>query len=272
MEIELDNKHGGKGNNRLYLSLLIGKIAFIWCLVIFTAGYLTSNTTAHFNDKLQVSDQGNIGVWEKESEEPEPTEDNEQWDKYSLQFVSKQTQNLTGCKPVVIKAKLKNTSDTPMTETIPYAVYYVENGNPQNKHGEKLALSENEGIIPALKAGEIITLTFTANNPGSYMFRAGSPDEEGIWSEKVMLKCKEKKEPKSNENNKKEQEESVEKQASKKVKEEDKANAEQKRQVSELTPNENEEVVEAQEEERSKNEMEDPETNDSSNKSEAGKE
>jgi len=248
--IKLEHKRGGKENNRFYLFSLIGKVVFIWCLIIVTAGYVTSNTTAEFNDKVLVSDHGSIGVWEKDSEEP-PPEENEEWDKHSLQFVSKQTQKLSGCGPVVIKAKLKNKSDTAMTESLPYDVYYVENGNPKNKHGKKLDLPENEGIIPALKARETIALTFTANEAGSYMFHVGSSGEEEIWSEKIMLKCKANIGPKLNENNKKKQEE-IEK--------------------NQQQPSENEEVVETQEEETSKNESEDPGTNDSSNESEADKE
>lgn len=162
-----------KSNKKL---ILISKVIAIGYLSIFTIGYLTSGTEAYFNDTNVKNQQIQAGTW---------------WDGSDLQFVGKNTQNIKTCPPTDITVKVKNNGFT-MLESTKYEIYYVENGNPKNK-GKKIA----EGQISPIDAGETTTLSYKADQKGSYMFKAlqrpgheeDYDERHELWSEKVMVKC-----------------------------------------------------------------------------------
>lgn len=110
-----------------------------------------------------------------------------EWDKSSLTFIPGCTGN---CE--VVKAKVCNTGSD-MAGPTTYEVYWAASGNP--KSGVVVA----SGTIPALKAGQCITLTYDPKtNPngsaGNYMFKAyqrpGHPSNDGnaeLWSDQCSI-------------------------------------------------------------------------------------
>ncbi|MDR6224700.1 amyloid fiber anchoring/assembly protein TapA [Desmospora profundinema] len=87
------------------------------------------------------------------------------------------------CKEIV--ATVKNGGDGDMVEKVKYAVYYSESGNPKN--GEVV----HEGEVEPLTAGADVTLTFTPEKNGNYMFKAYQesthPGKGELWSEAVKI-------------------------------------------------------------------------------------
>ena len=165
--------------------LFVFKVTLIWYLLIFLAGYLTSDTAAHFNDYMETSSSLTVGIWEEE------VDDQDETNKSSLSFISKGNQNIKACEPTKITTELKNNGPGEIKKGSSFEVYYISNGNPE-KHGEKLQLSEAESKIEPLKNGESTTLSFNAEKPGVYVFttneQAGE-DSKAIWSKWIIINC-----------------------------------------------------------------------------------
>ncbi|GAB3056817.1 amyloid fiber anchoring/assembly protein TapA [Virgibacillus ainsalahensis] len=185
-----------KYKSRFHLFMLVGKVVMAWYLILFSTTYLTADTAAYFT----TSNQSNGVIYTGEWEEP---------DNSTLAFIEKGNKNLKACEPVTLKMKIKNTGDGDMLSESSYDVYYIENGNPQ-KHGEKVELGADEGIIKALKMGETAELTYKASLPGRYVFVAyqhsDHPDEE-TWSKEIKVDCKSDKQPDNKEKSVEEAEE-----------------------------------------------------------------
>lgn len=183
--------------NKRFIFVL--KLALIWYLCIFLSGYLTSKTAGVFTDQKQINGVITTGKWE--NNEPENPDDEMKLDNSKLTFLSNGNQNIKTCKPVSIEMKIKNVGKSDMKRDSIFEVYYIENGNP-GKHGEKLKLGKDEGVIPALKQGETTTLTFEASREGRYIFLAiQSSDqyEESVWSKEIKVHCPPTKKEKVNE-------------------------------------------------------------------------
>ena len=167
-----------KQKNRFFFLLL--KTSLIWYILIFLICYLTSDTVAYFTTYQGTSGEMTVGKWEAPDDES------------TLRFVTKGNQNIKACEPVIISTELKNDGPGDMKENGFFDVYYIQNGNPE-KHGEKLTLREDEGIIKPTKNGETITLTYEANKPGVYVFSTreniGDSDSKVIWSKWTIVNC-----------------------------------------------------------------------------------
>lgn len=165
--------------------LFVFKVTLIWYLIIFIAGYLTSDTAAHFNDYMETSNSITVGIWEEE------VDDQDETNKSSLSFISKGNQNIKACEPTKVTRELKNNGPGDMKKGSSFEMYYISNGNPE-KHGEKLQLSEAESKIEPLKNSESTTLSFNAEKPGVYVFttkeQAGE-DSKAIWSKWIIINC-----------------------------------------------------------------------------------
>src|SRR5690625_3091833 len=194
------NSRKGEGiylGNKRFIFVL--KLALIWYLCIFSAGYLTSQTAAYFTDQKQINGVITTGTWE--SDGPEHPGEEEKEDNSELTFPSNGNQEIEICEPVNIEVKIINEGESDMKRNSSYKVYYIEQGNPKN--GEKVKLAEDEGVIPALKQGETTKLTYQASKKGMYMFLAkqsGDQQKENTWSEKIIVHCPPGQETKTNEN------------------------------------------------------------------------
>lgn len=162
------------------------KAMLICYLIIFSASYLTSGTSAYFSSQFQVNNTITASTWV--SEEPKV-------DESSLVFLGKGNQNIKIC-PAVIKVEIKNAGDGNMQADTTYEIYYTKNGNPE-KHGEKIEFAEGEGIVEALVSGKTTELIYETSNPGRYIFlvyqNEGDLADDGIWSEEIKVDCKSKK-------------------------------------------------------------------------------
>ncbi|WP_139223999.1 amyloid fiber anchoring/assembly protein TapA [Lentibacillus halodurans] len=159
--------------NRNKKMIVACKILVICYLLIFTLGYLTSGTGAYFNSSEEDQQVIQAGTW---------------WDGSELVFVGNNTQNIKACPPEEITVDIKNRGFS-MIDSTEYGVYYVENGNPKN-NGEKIA----DGMIESMEEGETKSLTFEAEQKGSYMFTISQHpeydgDNQNPWSKKMMVKC-----------------------------------------------------------------------------------
>ncbi|WP_067727080.1 amyloid fiber anchoring/assembly protein TapA [Oceanobacillus damuensis] len=167
-----------KQKNQLFLLLL--KASFVWYILLFSSGYLATDTAAYFTAYQETSGMVSVGKWESPEENS------------TLRFVTKGNKNIKACEPVIIAAELKNDGPGDMKENGSYDVYYIENGNPE-KHGEKLDLHEEEGIISSVRNGETVTLTHEASKPGVYVFStkeiASDTDSKIIWSKWTIVNC-----------------------------------------------------------------------------------
>ncbi|WP_371069243.1 amyloid fiber anchoring/assembly protein TapA [Sediminibacillus sp. JSM 1682029] len=187
------------------------QILAIWYAAVYSAALLTSPTGAYFHDTAEAMTTIPIGEWETD-----------EWDKSSLAFLGEKDQKVKACGPEKIKVKLKNGGED-MKVTSTYEVYYAAKGNP--KKGEKLELASDEGTVKKLKNGEKVELTFLAEEPGNYKFKAyqveGHPGKGELWSETITIECKKAKKAEAD------KEEEVEEQpAEEKVGSEDKATEE----------------------------------------------
>lgn len=230
------------GNKRFIFVL---KLALIWYLCIFSAGYLTSQTGAVFTDQKQINGVITAGTWE--SNEPENPDDEEKQDNSKLTFLSKGNQNIKVCEPVSIEVEIKNEGKGDMKRDSSYEVYYIEQGNPK-QNGEKVKLAEDEGVIPALKQEDSTKLTYQASKEGMYVFFANQSDDqhkENTWSEKIIVHCPPGQETKTNENGedtkKQKQEQSVEDAEKDSEAKESKDKAEDTEEAVEDVPDENKE-------------------------------
>ncbi|SFM23357.1 YqxM protein [Gracilibacillus orientalis] len=158
-----------------YKKIMIAvQILFILYAALVSVSLLTSNTSAFFNNTRAVSVSIPTGSW---------------WDGSDLTFIGNGNQNLNdACPPVKFSVELKNNGYSMISSTN-YEVFYIENGNPKN--GEKIA----EGTIEPIKAGDVATLSYQAEDEGFYAVKAFQhPEYEGeaekvIWSEKIKVKC-----------------------------------------------------------------------------------
>ncbi|WP_019154445.1 amyloid fiber anchoring/assembly protein TapA [Robertmurraya massiliosenegalensis] len=162
-------------NNSKKIRVMIQLLAILYgCTLAIT--YLSSNTIAAFSSSQKETIKLQAGSW---------------WDGSELEFVKNNAENIKSCSSVEIIAEIKNKGFT-MSGPTKYEVYYNKdnNGNPQKK-GELIATGE----IDPIGEGQIINLSYVAENTGSYMFKAYQhPDYNGkqsseIWSHKMMVKC-----------------------------------------------------------------------------------
>ncbi len=173
--------------------MLVSKLLALFYLTTFTFSYLSTGTGAYFINSNLEKQVIQAGTW---------------WDGSKLVFTGKPTQNNKACPPLDITVEIKN-KGFGMIEPTTYEVYYSENGNPK-KQGEKVA----EDTINPIGEGKVTTLSFQAEEVGSYMFKAlqrpgyeeNYESRNEIWSEKVMVKCIEKQEVDSTKEDKKEDE------------------------------------------------------------------
>ncbi|MUV38594.1 Protein ORF73 [Lentibacillus sp. JNUCC-1] len=172
--------------NRLLIILM--KTSFIFYLVLFTAGYMISSTTAHFSSTTQISQQVATGTWSI-------------WDGSDLAFTEVIDQAEVSC-PAEITTVISNKGEGAMEDTSLYEVYYSETGNPQ-EDGAAVALNAGEGIIDVLEAGEMAELTYETDQPGFYQFvihqREDHPRDAQVWSEKIEVICETEPEPEEEE-------------------------------------------------------------------------
>lgn len=167
-----------KQKNRLLFLLL--KVSLIWYVLLFSINYLASDTAAYFTNYKETSGDVTVGTWE------DPHIDS------LLRFTSKGNENIKACEGVVISTELKNDGPGDMEESSSYDMYYIENGNPE-KHGKKLKLGKDEGVISPLDKGQSTKLTFQASSPGVYVFTTkeivGDSSSKTIWSKWIKVNC-----------------------------------------------------------------------------------
>lgn len=178
---------------------MIAKIALVGYLLIFTASYITSNTTAYYSSQQTVSQLIAAGEWEQieeevedELDEVEKADEIEDFEESSLAFITDEDQIIKVCEPLIIRIEIENNGEVAMQEEGIYEVYYVETGDPK-EDGEKLELTEGEGIIETLTSGEKIELTHEIHQPGVYIFFAyqhgNDKDQDGVWSNEILIDC-----------------------------------------------------------------------------------
>ncbi|ETI68436.1 amyloid fiber anchoring/assembly protein TapA [Neobacillus vireti] len=176
-------KRLGKKDKKIKLA---SQILAIWYLLLFTVGYLSSDTGAYFNSSSQISGAITAGTWQ------------ELWDKSSLKFKNGENENskkvkdqmITNCDVVEITAAIQNVGND-MKGQSQFEVFYNESKNP--KDGQKIG----EGNIEPLKSGELAILKYSVNNPGNYKFKAlqrpGHANKyetrQELWSETITVKC-----------------------------------------------------------------------------------
>lgn len=174
-------------------------MALVGYLLIFTASYITSNTTAHYSSQQTLSQPIATGEWgqmeneiEEELEEIEITEKTEEIEESTLAFVNDEYQVIKICEPSIIKVEIENSGEKDMQEQGSYEVYYIETGDPK-ENGEKLELAVGEGIIGILGSGEKSELTYEVDKPGVYIFllyqHDDNRDEDGVWSKEILIDC-----------------------------------------------------------------------------------
>jgi YqxM protein len=144
------------------------KLGIIFYFSIFNVMHLTGSTAAYFSDTAQVNGIFQVATW---------------WDKSSLEFFSiKQSKPTKTAQCTPVEAVIKNGGEN-MGGSVLYEVWWAETGNPKN--GAK----QTSGQIPALKSGESITLTYTPDKNGNYMFKAyqrlGHPGTGELWSNEI---------------------------------------------------------------------------------------
>ncbi len=160
--------------------VMVWKVLAICYISVFTLGYLASGTGAYFVSSQENEQVIQAGTW---------------WDGSELAFVGKPTVDEKACPAMNVSVELKNKGFS-MTDTTTYEVFFSETGNPQ-KTGKKVA----SGEIKTLEKGEKVSLSYTAEKEGFYVFKAlqhplyGEETEKPleVWSKKVNAKCKEKK-------------------------------------------------------------------------------
>jgi YqxM protein len=144
------------------------KLGIIFYFSIFNVMHLTGSTAAYFSDTDQVNGIFQVATW---------------WDKSSLEFFSiKQSKPTKTAQCTPVEAVIKNGGEN-MGGSVLYEVWWAETGNPKN------GVKQTSGQIPALKSGESITLTYTPDKNGNYMFKAyqrlGHPGTGELWSNEI---------------------------------------------------------------------------------------
>lgn len=166
------------GSKKRVLSLSI-KILAVWYLVLWISSSFNGETNAYFSNQTGLTGAIQAGTWETKEDSGCPEEEHGEWDCSSLVFVD------AAMTTKVITATVKN-EGSDMKKEGKYAVYYIEKGNPQE--GE--TLTESLTIKP-LKEGEEVTLTFTPEKNGKYLFivyqHEDYPGEKEIWSKEIIV-------------------------------------------------------------------------------------
>ncbi|WP_081674571.1 amyloid fiber anchoring/assembly protein TapA [Virgibacillus salexigens] len=185
-------KKGGKGvmrrsrlnkyKKKFFGWYLILKIVLLCYFIIFLGSYMTSSTTAHFNDREKMSGIIELDNWEKT---PEPQNN------VLLTFINSHTQKNKSCDSTMLKTKIRNDGQGDMLKSATYNVFYAEQGTPR-KHGERVNLEKDKGSVTALKRTEVTELTVTVSRPGIYQFSVIQADGQTTWSEKIIVQCQEK--------------------------------------------------------------------------------
>lgn len=147
------------------------KLGIIFYFSIFNVMHLTGSTAAYFSDTAQVNGIFQVATW---------------WDKSSLEFVSiKQSKPTKTAQCTPVEAVIKNGGEN-MGGSVLYEVWWAETGNPKN------GVKQTSGQVPDLKSGESITLTYTPDKNGNYMFKAyqrlGHPGTGELWSNEIGVK------------------------------------------------------------------------------------
>jgi YqxM protein len=171
------NKYG----RRRWKSNMLIKIIAILYITILTCSFLNENTGAYFNDSQQLTGKIQAGTWEVTKE---------QWDKSSLMFLNKEiSQRIEKCSPVDLTVLITNTGSD-MQGPSEYEVYYIEKGKKDN--GKIVG----KGTIEPIASNKNMILSFTANTPGKYQFRAFqrpfhnfTSERKDLWSESIILEC-----------------------------------------------------------------------------------
>ncbi|MYL45212.1 amyloid fiber anchoring/assembly protein TapA [Virgibacillus halodenitrificans] len=164
------NERGKKtGRKKLVIA---AKLVVSMYVLLFTIGYLTSNTGAFFNDKEKEELVIEAGTW---------------WDGSKLDFTGEPGQSGT-CPAKTISVTLQNEGAKMLGSTI-YKIYFAETGDP--KTGEII----KSGTIEELEENGTTVLNYENMKEGTYQFsvlqREGFPDEKQIWSEEIVVTCEE---------------------------------------------------------------------------------
>ncbi|MBS4173359.1 amyloid fiber anchoring/assembly protein TapA [Bacillus sp. FJAT-49736] len=164
------------------------KIIAIWYIIIFTGNYLSSNTGAYFTSTSDVMGYIQAGTWAKETPDSD-SEDN------PLSFIVKD-QTIKSCSSTNINVDVSNSGED-MKDGSSYEVYYTDDGDP--KDGAKVG----EGSISVLASNGSESLSYSAEKPGNYKFKADTEQGE-VWSEMISVVC----DNQSNDSDKKTEEDS----------------------------------------------------------------
>lgn len=161
IEVRAVRKRGNLKHSYKRVFLLI-KIVLIWYVTILTGMYLTSETTAQFNDIEVIANSIHV-KWEVEPGEEEG------WDKSSFKFVT-----IKGdCTK--IEATFTNTGSGDARGPLRYKVQWSPGGN-----GKDGTIVKEEVLQRGLKSGESITLTHKPDKDGKYRFTLFQhPDHPG---------------------------------------------------------------------------------------------
>ncbi|MGY3714792.1 amyloid fiber anchoring/assembly protein TapA [Sutcliffiella cohnii] len=151
------NKFRKKGKKLLILAQILA----IWYMSVLTASYLTSNTGAYFNDVEVIKGYISAGVWEED-----PPEDNDEWDKSSLDFDGSKAW-VEGC---TVYTTISNTGDKANIEsTWRFYLNKVDNGG--NIIGDPVAT----GVVPVIESKGEGELTAQVREDGNYRFIVRRP-------------------------------------------------------------------------------------------------
>jgi YqxM protein len=170
-------KKFGKKNWGLLTTI---KLIGIWYICVFIVSFLTSNTTAFFNDSEEVTGIIQAGIWES------PTDG---WDNSSLSF-NGSNQLIESCGPSDISVDITNNGED-MQSPSNYNVYYIDKGNPKN------GIMVGAGEINPLQSNGSVSVNFHAEQTGNYKFQAfqqlGNGNEtderQDLWSETITISC-----------------------------------------------------------------------------------
>ncbi|WP_077358634.1 amyloid fiber anchoring/assembly protein TapA [Virgibacillus halodenitrificans] len=164
------NERGKKtGRKKLVIA---SKLVVSMYVLLFTIGYLTSNTGAYFNDKEKEELVIEAGTW---------------WDGSKLAFTGEPGQSGT-CPAKTISVTLQN-EGAKMLGSTTYKIYFAETGDP--KTGEII----KSGTIGELEENGKTVMNYENVKEGTYQFsvlqREGFPDEkhQEIWSEEIVVTC-----------------------------------------------------------------------------------
>lgn len=156
------------------------KLIGVWYICVFIVSFLTSNTSAFFNDSEEVTGIIQAGIWETQTDG---------WDKSSLSF-NGSDQVIESCDPSNISVDITNKGED-MQSPSNYNVYYIAQGNPKN------GLLVGAGEINPIQSNGSISLIFHAEQSGNYKFQAfqqlghgnNTDERQDLWSETITISC-----------------------------------------------------------------------------------